>query len=223
MSIDVDTELLPCTGQETGQKHIGPARQLVEHFLALGYRHVQSDAALATVGVLDVGVWVAFDAQHAGLPKSALRVAGHRVLDLDHIGAPFDQHRACRWDEPVHGDFQNADALQWPHAGAPRPHGRDSKALRSKDSSSPATPISRPSCGGIRLPSVVTVTKISFSSSGESYIRVSRIQEILRNEIDRLTSGAIAHTPVALGLSAQDERGFRGYVARHSGVRVRFS
>ena len=108
-----------CAGQETGQEHIGAAGQLVEHFLALGHRHVQAEAALAAVGVLDVGIRVTFDAQHAGLPESALRVTGHRVLDLDHVGAPFGQHRTRRRDEPVHGDFQNADAFQRPHAGAP--------------------------------------------------------------------------------------------------------
>ena len=59
--VDVDPELLARAGQEAGQEHVRPAGQLVEHLRALGHRHVQADAALAPVGVLDVGVRVALD------------------------------------------------------------------------------------------------------------------------------------------------------------------
>ena len=78
------------------------------------------------------------------LHEAALRIAGDGVLDLDHVGAPVGQHGARRGDEAVHGDLEDADARQ---RGRPfnLAHAITvAKVLRSMNSSSPATPISRP-------------------------------------------------------------------------------
>lgn len=158
--VDIDAELLPVSGKEAREEHIRAAGQLVEHFLALRHRYVQPDAALAAVGVLDVGVGIALDAQHPGLAEPTLRVTGHRVLDLDHLGAPLGQHGARRRDEPVHGDFQDADAFQRPHASAPSAGpATTAKVLRSKNSSNPATPISRPTPDCLKPPNGLSAPK----------------------------------------------------------------
>ena len=57
--------------------------------------------------------------REAGLPQTALRVAGHRVLDLDHVGTPFGEHRARGRDEAVHRNLENADAFQRPGHATP--------------------------------------------------------------------------------------------------------
>src|SRR6202044_3744694 len=133
------------------------------------------------VGVLDVGVGVTFDTQHAGLPKSALRITGHRVLDFDHISAPFDQHSTRRRNEAVHGDFQNADALQWSHEWS------------TCDTGAASAMVDAVSCGGIGGSLMCGDGHENFILFPcESYIRVSRIQESLRNEIDQLTCDTIA-------------------------------
>ncbi len=94
---------------------------------------------LTAVGVLDVRVRVALDPQQTGLPQAALRVAGDGVLDLDDVGTPFAEYRTGRRNEAVHGDFEDADPSE-------RPAHRDHLAnvLDSRNSSSPAVPISLP-------------------------------------------------------------------------------
>ena len=44
-----------------------------------------------------------------GGDETAVRVAGHRVLDLDDLGAPLGQHRARDGHEHVGGDLEDAD------------------------------------------------------------------------------------------------------------------
>ncbi|GFG94451.1 hypothetical protein MTIM_03300 [Mycobacterium timonense] len=41
------------------------------------------------------------------------------MLDLDYVGAPFGEHGTRRRNEPVHGDFKDADAFERPHAPVP--------------------------------------------------------------------------------------------------------
>ena len=77
-----------------------------------------------------------------GLTQPTLRVPGDGVLDLDDVGAPFAEHRARRRDESVHRDFEDADALERPHESAPET--TSAKVLDSRNSSSPALPISLP-------------------------------------------------------------------------------
>lgn len=89
--------------------------------------------------MLDVGVGVALDAQGAGLPQTALRIARDGVLDLDDVRAPVGEHGSRRGHEPVHGDFEDADAFERAHYGT-----TTANDLVSRNSSSPATPLSRP-------------------------------------------------------------------------------
>ena len=110
--VDVDAELLPVPWQETGQEHVRAAREVEQHLAPFGYRHVQADAALAAVGVLDVRVGVALHPQQTGLAQSALRIAGDGVFDLDDVGAPLAEHRARRRHESVHRDLENPDSFE---------------------------------------------------------------------------------------------------------------
>ena len=41
-----------------------------------------------------------------------LGVAGHRVLDLDDVGPPVDEHRPAGGDEHPAGDLDDADAVE---------------------------------------------------------------------------------------------------------------
>src|SRR5690606_37275542 len=61
--LDVDAELLAMAGQEAGQEDVGAPGEFVEHFAAFGHGHVQPDAALAAVGVVEVGIRITLDAK----------------------------------------------------------------------------------------------------------------------------------------------------------------
>ena len=74
--VDVDAELLPMPGRKLVRNTSARFGQLQQYLAPLGHRHVQPDAALAAVGVLDVGVGVALDAQRAR--SGAGRAVGHR-------------------------------------------------------------------------------------------------------------------------------------------------
>src|SRR6478672_4002158 len=77
------------------------------------------------------------------LPQPALRITGHRVLDLDDFGAPFAQHGTRRRHEPVHRDLEDANAVKGP-AHEPGSETTTAIVFDSRNSSSPAVPISRP-------------------------------------------------------------------------------
>ena len=55
--------------------------------------------------------------------ETALRVARLGVLDLEHVGAPFREHRACGWNERPARDLDDPNALHWTHAWLPSIHG----------------------------------------------------------------------------------------------------
>ncbi len=139
--VDVHTELPAVPRQEAGQEHIGAPCQFQEHLFTFGHRHIQAQTALPAIGMFDIRVGIALDAQRPGLTQTALRIARHRMLDLDHIGAPpLGQHRAGRRDEPVHGDFENANSVQrLAHYWAAGPI-TVANVLDSRNSSSPAAP-----------------------------------------------------------------------------------
>ena len=70
---------------------------------------------LAAVGLLD------HEVDRRGTPRhdprghqTALRVTGFGVLDLEHFGAPVDEHGAARRDEHPRRDFDDADAFEGP-------------------------------------------------------------------------------------------------------------
>ena len=74
---------------------------------------VQADGALAPVGLFDHEVDAARAAGHeAGGDEAPLRVAGYRVLHLDHVGTPVDQHRAAGGDEHPASHLDHPDALE---------------------------------------------------------------------------------------------------------------
>ena len=94
--LDVELVLLALRGQVVGQEDVGGLGDLVEHFLAVRRRHVDADAALAAVGMLDQRVAVRVELDAAHVDEAALGVAAHRVLDLDDVGAPVGEDRARR-------------------------------------------------------------------------------------------------------------------------------
>ena len=62
---------------------------------------------------------------------AALRVAGHRVLDLDHVGAPVGEHRARRGREGELRHLQDADAFHRTCRHVRPPFGRRAAARSS--------------------------------------------------------------------------------------------
>ncbi len=89
--------------------------------------------------MLDIRIRITFDTKGSRLPQTPLRVARHRVLDLDDVGAPLREHRTRRGNETVHRDLDDADAVEWLHDVT-----TFENALSCWNSSSPALPISRP-------------------------------------------------------------------------------
>src|ERR1700738_4777550 len=90
---DVDVPSRPPGRQDVGQEDIALRCQAQQQVVAFIGRDVQADAALAPVGQLDhVGHTALRD--QAGGDQAALRVAAHRMLDLDHVRAPLGQDRA---------------------------------------------------------------------------------------------------------------------------------
>jgi hypothetical protein len=62
--------------------------------------------------VLDHRVDHRIEGHPADLAHPALRIAAHRMLDLDHIRAPFGQHRAGAGHEDELRHLDDADALE---------------------------------------------------------------------------------------------------------------
>ena len=91
--VGVDAELAAHRGHVVGEEHIGGLHQLHQHLPAIGVGQVQADGALAPVGLLDHKVDAAGAAgDQAGGDETPLGVAGDRVLHLDDVGPPIDQH-----------------------------------------------------------------------------------------------------------------------------------
>ena len=109
--LDVELVLLPRAGQVVGQEHVGGLGDLVEQFLALRRGDVDADAALAAVGVLDQRVAVRVELDAAHVEEAALGVAAHRMLDLDHVGAPVGEDRARGGHEGELRHFEDPHAL----------------------------------------------------------------------------------------------------------------
>jgi hypothetical protein len=91
---DVDAGALQCSGPPVGEKDIAGFGQPQQDLAAGGRLQVEADAALASVGVLvheghgDFGfVW-----REAARNKPTAGIAGDRMLDLDHVGAPVRQN-----------------------------------------------------------------------------------------------------------------------------------
>ena len=78
--LDVDLQLPARRGQEAGDEHVAPRRQLVQDLPALGDGHVEPDAALAAIGLLHGDAHAVDAGRDAAGAQPALRVAAPRVL-----------------------------------------------------------------------------------------------------------------------------------------------
>ena len=113
-------ELLARVGQEAGQEHVRRLGQLVQDLAAAFRREIDPEAALAPVRLLPHEV-EADRRQQARGDEAALRIARHRVLDLDHVGAPVGEHAARRRHEPPLRDLENTHAFErFHHDQAPQ-------------------------------------------------------------------------------------------------------
>ncbi|RYY34369.1 hypothetical protein EON62_03365, partial [archaeon] len=68
---------------------------------------VDADAALAAVGMRHQRVALGIDPLAGDVDHPALRVAAHRMLDLDDVGAPVRKDGAGCWHEGELGDFEH--------------------------------------------------------------------------------------------------------------------
>jgi hypothetical protein len=78
-----------------------------------GVRDIDTDRLLAAIGLLDheVDHGRARARHDAGGDQSALRVTADGMLDLEHFGAPVDEHGAATRDEHPAGDFDDAHTV----------------------------------------------------------------------------------------------------------------
>ena len=108
---DIELVFLAMLGKVIGQEYVRLLRQLIEHFLPPGCGKIDADAALAAVGMLDQRVPQGIELDPAHVEETALGIAAHRMLDLDHVGPPVGEDRAGGGSEGELRDFQNAHAL----------------------------------------------------------------------------------------------------------------
>lgn len=109
--VEVDAELGPCLGQVVGEEDIAATDEFLEDRSRLVERKREADAALAAVGRLDRGCERhprCGSGPSLNADQSALRISGHRVLDLDDVGTPVSEHRTCGGHESELGDFEDA-------------------------------------------------------------------------------------------------------------------
>lgn len=109
--LDIELVLLPGLRHVVGEEDVGGPGDLVEHLLTVGRGDVDADASLAAVGVLDQRMAVGVHLEAAHVDEPALGVAPHRMLDLDHIGAPVGEDRAGSRDEGELSYLEDTNAL----------------------------------------------------------------------------------------------------------------
>src|SRR5262249_14809011 len=108
----VDAQALARARQEVGEEHVAAVREPVEELAARRLADVDPDAALAAVALLHHEVDTALGKAEARGGEAALRVAVHRVLDLDHLGAPVAEHRTGRGHEPPLRHLEHLDSSE---------------------------------------------------------------------------------------------------------------
>ena len=69
----------PHRGQIVGQKHIGSLGDLIEQFLTFLGRDIDTDTALAAIGMFDQRMPIRVNRYTAHVDKTALGVAAHRM------------------------------------------------------------------------------------------------------------------------------------------------
>ena len=109
--LDVELVLLALRRHVVGQEDVGGLGDLVQHFLPARRRHVDADAALAAVGMLDQRVPVRVQLEAAHVDEAALGVAAHRVLHLDDVCAPVGEDRPRRRHERELRNLEDPNAL----------------------------------------------------------------------------------------------------------------
>jgi hypothetical protein len=87
----------------------------VQDFEPARVAEVEHDAPLPAVRLLHHEVDAAGRREEPGGDEPALRVAGHRMLDLDDVRAPVGEHGTAGRHEPPLGDLDHANAFE--HAG----------------------------------------------------------------------------------------------------------
>ena len=111
-----------------GQEDIRRLGDLVEQLLPLGGRQIDADAALAAIGMLEQRVTQRIERHATHVEEAALRIAAHRVLDLDDIRAPVGEDRPCGGHEGELGHLQHAHALHDLGHGFPISQRRETSA-----------------------------------------------------------------------------------------------
>ena len=109
--LDVEFHLLALRRQIVGEKYIGGLGNLVDQLDTIGRGDIDADAALAAIRVLDHGMAHRVDLHAADVDEAALRVAAHRMLDLDDVRAPVGQDRAGGGHEGVLRHLEHPHAL----------------------------------------------------------------------------------------------------------------
>ena len=139
----IEPELGKAAGLEVLDHHIGVGAQGLHPVQIVGAGEIRDDRALPPVAGVVIGRLAVDLALRVGAldPRRApqARAITLGAFDLDHVRAPRREHRAGRWHEPVHRDLEDADPFEWPAHDTTVAHVFD-----SRNSSSPAAPISRP-------------------------------------------------------------------------------
>jgi len=109
--LDVELVLLTLCGHVVRQEHVGGLGDLVEDLLASRSGHVDADAALTAIGMLDQRMPVRVELEAAHVDEAALGVAAHRMLHLDDVCAPVCEDRPGRGHKGELCNFEDANTL----------------------------------------------------------------------------------------------------------------
>ncbi len=110
--VDVEAEPGTDPGPQVGDEHVGLSNQFVHHLARLGLGQIESDGALAAVGVLEGQVDAVDRGRDPGGPQSPIGITRLGMLNLDHLGTPVGQNRSGQRDEDEGTDLDDAHSLQ---------------------------------------------------------------------------------------------------------------
>jgi hypothetical protein len=106
-----DVQLLAHTGQLVGQEDVRCGGQLVENLKAIRRGEVESQAVLASIGMLQQRMHVARHDGQAGRSQAPHGIAALDVLDLDDLGPPIRQEGRGGGNERVLRHLEDPDAF----------------------------------------------------------------------------------------------------------------